>query len=74
MPWPQTGATQYDAHLGLTDKGRAIKGLFVCNSWYLEPLDRLNGVALGCYQLSPEVFSHWNSLCFYSEPINIAIS
>ena len=41
--------------LGLTDKGRAIKGLVVCNSWDLEPSDLLNGLALGCYQPSPEV-------------------
>ena len=33
--------------LGLPDKGRAIKGLVVCNSWDLEPLDLLNGLALG---------------------------
>ena len=46
MPWPQT-----DAQLGLPDKGRAIKGLVVCNNWdHLEPLDLLNGLALGCYQ------------------------
>ena len=38
------------AQLGLPDKGRAIKGLVVCNSW-----DLLNGPALGCYQPSPEV-------------------
>ena len=31
MPWPQTGATHYHAQLGLPDKGRAIKGLVVCN-------------------------------------------
>ncbi len=37
MPWPQTGATQYHAQLGLPDKGRAIKELVVCNSWDLEP-------------------------------------
>ena len=24
MPWPQTGATHYHAHLGLPHKGRAI--------------------------------------------------
>ncbi len=54
MPWPQTGATQYRAQLG-PDKGRAIKGLVVCNKLDLEPLDLLNGLALGCYQLSPEV-------------------
>ena len=49
MPWPQTSATQYHAQLGLTDKGRAIKGLVVCNNWDLEPLELLNGLALGCY-------------------------
>ncbi len=43
MPWPQTGATHYHAQLGLPDKGRAIKGLVVCNSWDLEPWDLLNG-------------------------------
>ncbi len=55
MPCPKTGATQYRAQLGLLDKGRAIKKLVVCNDWDLEPLDLLNGLALGCYQLSPEV-------------------
>ncbi len=56
MPWSQTGATQYHAQLGLSDKGRAIKGLVACNNWDLEPLDLLNGLGQGCYQLSPEVF------------------
>ncbi len=37
------------------DIGRAIKGLVVFNNWDLEPLDLLNGLALGCYQLSTEV-------------------
>ncbi len=55
MPRPPTGATQYHAQLGLPDKGRAIKGLVVCNNWDLEPLDPINGLALGCYQPSPEV-------------------
>ena len=55
MPWPQTGTTQYHAQLGLPDKGRAIKGLVVCNNWDLEPLDLQNGLALGCYQLYPQV-------------------
>ena len=55
IPWPKTGATHYHAQLGLPDKGRAIKGLVVCNSWDLEPYDLLNGLALGCYQPSPEV-------------------
>ncbi len=55
MPWPKTGATQYHAQLGLPDKGRAIKGLIVCNSWDLEPREWLNGLVPGCYQPSPEV-------------------
>ncbi len=55
MPWPQTCTTQYHAQLGLPDKGRAIKLLVVCNDWDLEPLDLLNGLALGCYQPSHEV-------------------
>ena len=55
MPWPKTGVTQYNAQLGLPDKGRAIKGLVVCNNWDLEPLDLLNGLTLGCYKPSPEV-------------------
>ena len=53
MPWPQTCATQYHAQLGFPDKGCAIKGLGVC--WDLEPLDLLNGLALGYYEPSPEV-------------------
>ncbi len=55
MPWPKTDATQYHAQLGLPDNGRTIKGLVVCNNWDLEPLDLLNGLALGCNQPSPEV-------------------
>ncbi len=46
---------QYNAQLGLPDKGRTIKVLVVCNIWDLEPLDLLNGMALGCYQPSPEI-------------------
>ncbi len=37
-------------------KGHVIKRLDVCNCWYLEPLDLLHGLALGCYQPSPEVW------------------
>ena len=48
MPWPQTGSTHYHAQLRLPDKGRAI-------NWDLEPMDQLNGLALGCYQPSREV-------------------
>ena len=55
MPWPKTGATQYHAQLELPAKGRAIKEFIVCNSWDLESLDLLNGLALGCYQPSSEV-------------------
>ena len=54
MPWPQTGATQYHDHLGLSDKCRAIMGLVVCDNWDLEPLYLLNGLALECYQPSPD--------------------
>ncbi len=57
MPWAQTGATQYHAQLELLDRGRAIKGLVVCNDRDLEPLDLPNGLALGCYQPSPEVLN-----------------
>ncbi len=39
MSWPQTGATQFLAHLGLQDKGRAIKGLVVC--WSLARINDL---------------------------------
>ncbi len=49
------GATHYHAQLRLTYKGCAIKVLVACNSWKLYPLDPLNGLALGCYQPSPEV-------------------
>ena len=56
MSWPQTGATQYHAaQLGHPDQGRAIKELVVCNDWDLESLDLLNGLALGCYQSSPDL-------------------
>ena len=51
------GAIQYYAQLGLPHKGQANKGLVVCNSWDLEPLDLLIGLALGCYQQSPKVLS-----------------
>ena len=57
MHWPQTAATKYHAQLGLPDKVRAIivQELVVCNNWDIEPLDLLNGHALGCYQPPPEV-------------------
>ncbi len=40
-------ATHCHEQLGLPDKGCAIKGLVVYNSWDLEPWDLLNGLALG---------------------------
>ncbi len=55
MPWPQTGATHNHAQLGLPDIGPATKGGVVCTSWDLQPSDLLTGLALGCYQPSPEV-------------------
>ena len=48
MPCPKTGATHYNAQLGLAYAGRAIKELFVFYAWNLEPLELLNGLALGC--------------------------
>ena len=39
MPWPQTGAIQYHAQLGLSDEGRAIKGLVVC--WSMARINEL---------------------------------
>ncbi len=54
MPLPKTGASYYREHLGLPDKGSAIKELVVCNSWDLEPVDLLNGLALGlCFIICP---------------------
>ena len=55
MPWPKRGTTHYNTLLGFQDKGRTIKGLVIFNSWDIEPLNLLNGLALSCYQPSPEV-------------------
>ncbi len=56
MPCLKTGSIHYHAQLTLPERDRAIKGLvYVFNRWNLEPLILLNGLALGCYQLSPEV-------------------
>ncbi len=61
IPWPQRGATQCHAQLGLLDEGRAIKRLIVCNDWDLEPLD----LALCCYQPSRKVYKSYTlSLIF----------
>ncbi len=55
MPCLQKDATEYYTQLGLSCKGRVIKGLVVCNNRDIEPLDLQNGLALGCFQPSPEV-------------------
>ncbi len=67
----KTGATHYHAQLGLPDKGRAIKGLVVCNSWDLEPFDLLNGLALGCcYQPCPLRYDSYDCLYFSTTRLN----
>ena len=55
MLWPKTVATHYTVKLGLPENCCEIKGLVVCNHWILEPLDLLNGLAIGCNQPTPEV-------------------
>ncbi len=56
VPWPQIGATQYHAQLGLPDKGRTIKELVFCNDWDLEHLDLRNEQALGYYVNRPLLY------------------
>ncbi len=73
MPWPQTGAIQYHAQLGLPDKGRVIKGLVVCNSWDLEPLDLLNGLALGCYRKIEKMTPQLHEIKVVDEKQNIGM-
>ena len=73
MPWPQTGATQYHAQLGLKDNGRAIKGLIVCNNRDLEPLNLQNGLALWCYQPSPEELIVFSPPCKVHPFYNIVV-
>ncbi len=53
--WLKIGAIHNFSQIGLLYKGHKIKGLVVCNGWTLEPLDLLNGLALGCYQPSLDV-------------------
>ena len=55
MPWPKTGATQYHVQLGLPDKGRAIKGLVVCNRKDLEPWDLVERSGPRLLSTDPEV-------------------
>ncbi len=62
MPWPQTGATQYHAQIGLPDEDRENKGFIVCNNRDLEPLELQNGLALGCYHPSHDVLFVYTSL------------
>ncbi len=50
-PWPKIGATLYIALLGLQDKVVKLKGWLYARALVLV----LNGLALGCYQLSAEV-------------------
>ena len=57
MPWPQTGAIQYHAKLGLPNKGRTIKWLIIWNDCDLEPLDLLYSLAQGYYQPCPWVMN-----------------
>ncbi len=45
------------------DKGFAIKRLVVCIGWDLEPLDLLNGLALGCLQPSLDVWGSYGFEC-----------
>ncbi len=49
--------TNCTAQFGLPDKGPAINVLVVYHNWNIEPLNLLNGLALGCYQPFPEVIN-----------------
>ncbi len=53
---PKTAALNYHT---LPNKGYIFKGLVVCKCYDQEPLDLPNGLALGCYQLSPEVWIYY---------------
>ena len=52
---PKTGTAYSNAKLGLPVEGCSIKELVVYNDWDKGPLDLQNDLALGYYQLSPEV-------------------
>ncbi len=58
MPLPQKGTTQNHSKLGLSDKCHAIKGLVVCNSWYVIALFQLNDATVRFYVPPPEDESH----------------
>ena len=47
------GSIQYQTQLELPDKIIAIKGFAICNDKDLEPLDRLNGLAIRLFYNSP---------------------
>ena len=53
--------TQYLPHLGLPDK--VVQSEIVCNDWDIEPLDLLNRLALGCYQIL--AIAIYINNCFY---------
>ncbi len=49
----------------MTSRRRSCNQRVGClNNWNLQPLDLLNGMALGCYQPSPEVLIVLR--CYYS--------
>ncbi len=50
IPWPTTGATHYNAQIGLPYKGHASKGLVVCKYGW----DLYNGLAIYFFQQFPE--------------------
>ena len=52
MSWPNIGATHYHTELGLQTKFVQSQGGCLQQIWYLEPLDLINGLALGCYKPS----------------------
>ncbi len=50
VPWPYNMCNSVPCTVRLPDQSRANKELAVCNTWDIEPLDLLNGLALGSYQ------------------------
>ncbi len=47
-----------------TSRKRSCNQGIVCNDWNLDPLVMQNGLALGCYQPSPEVLIVWLGVIF----------
>ena len=60
----KSSETHYNVQLGLSDKGRTVKGLVVCNDWDLEPLDLLKCLALSFLKLSQEIWYVWQHFWF----------